>query len=120
MIETENSKLNELRDRRPFRVPEGYFEGFTDNIMSRLPQKTAPEVKVISLYDRVKPWLYIAATFAGIILLFNIVNKSPEVAKVELTAVAHSGIEDDVDDEEFFENMYAWYEFDYSAYLIDN
>ena len=122
MLETEKNFFDELRDRQPFSVPEGYFEGFTNDFMRRLPQKTAPEAKVISLYDRVKPWLYLAATFAGIIILFNIFNKSPEIVNdenIDLTAV-HVDLEEDNDDEflELFVDMYAMSYLD--DYLFDN
>jgi hypothetical protein len=73
-----NNKLDELKERNPFRVPDGYFESFTENMMRRLPEKTVDEPKGISIYDRVKPWLYMAAAFAGIILLFNVLNKTTE------------------------------------------
>jgi hypothetical protein len=76
MFDEGKNRIDELRDRQPFRVPEGYFEGFTDDFMRRLPQRKASETKVISLYDRIKPWLYIAAVFAGIIILFNIFTKT--------------------------------------------
>jgi len=118
MIETERNILDELKGRQPFRVPEGYFEGFTDDFMRRL----APEAKVISLYDRVKPWLYLAATFAGIIILFNIYNnKSAEMVK-DGTAI-HVAIEDEEEDEDFIDfifELYAMSSIDYDDYLFDN
>ena len=127
MLETEKNILDELRDRQPFRVPEGYFEGFTDDFMSRLPKKTAPEAKVISLYDRVKPWLYLAATFAGIIVLFNIFFKLSEIPKDEnkvLTSVVYVDMEEEEDDEDFLEfinDLYASYNVhSYGDYLYDN
>jgi len=125
MLETEKNILEELRDRRPFRVPEGYFEGFTDDFMSRLPKKTAPEAKVISLYDRVKPWLYLAATFAGIIILFNIFNKTSEMAKDEIIVLTSTNVDMEEDDEdeflEFITDLYASYNVhSYGDYLIDN
>jgi len=122
MIETEKNIIDELRDRQPFRVPEGYFEGFTDDFMSRLPKKVTHETKVISLYDRAKPWLYLAAIFAGIIILFNIFNKSPEISKDETTIVSSINVDiEEVDDDEFldlFVDMYAMSHLD--DYLFDN
>jgi len=123
MTQTERSILDELRDRNPFQVPEGYFEGFTDDFMRRLPEKTAPEAKVISLYDRLKPWLYVAATLAGIIVLFNIFTKSPEMSKdVNLKASIHVDLEEEDDDEflEFMVDMYAMSSVNYNDYLFDN
>ena len=104
MTERENSILERFGNRNPFRVPDGYFEGFADDLMNRLPDKTDSETKVISFYNRVKPWLYLAAMFAGIMVLFNIYNKSfmsDNVGKDTLTSVK-VGL-DDVEDTVFFE-----------------
>jgi hypothetical protein len=113
-----NDKLNELKGRNPFRVPDGYFEGFTEDMMSLLPEKKIEEPKVISIYDRVKPWLYMAAAFVGIILLFNVLNKtagtSPEnkgtLAGTVLTA-SPSGSESEADENaeflKYIEDMYV-------------
>ena len=78
----ENNKLDEFRKRDPFRVPDGYFEGFTEDLMSRLPQKTAAEPKIIPLYDRLKPWFYMAAIFAGAIILFNVFYKTDDTIQM--------------------------------------
>lgn len=50
----------------PFRTPEGYFEHLTDSIMSQLPEKTPQQHAPIRMWDRVKPWLYMAAMFVGL------------------------------------------------------
>lgn len=113
-----NNKLDELKERNPFRVPDGYFENFTENMMSRLPEKPVKEPKVISIYDRVKPWLYMAAAFVGLIILFNVLNKTTGVlpennntqAGVTVT-VSPSGNESDTDENaeflEYIEDMYV-------------
>jgi hypothetical protein len=76
--------LEDFRGRDPFRVPEGYFEGFTEALMSRIPDiKSQPKGVTISLYDRIKPWLYMAAAFVGIIILFNVFNKPSSTSPVE-------------------------------------
>lgn len=51
----------------PFQVPEGYFERFTEELMQQLPEEAPQETVKISMWQRVKPWLYMAAMFAGII-----------------------------------------------------
>ena len=66
-----NTKLGKIVDSyktdTPFRVPEGYFARFNEEIMNRLPEKTeTPATKTISMWDRAKPLLYIAAMFAGV------------------------------------------------------
>ena len=55
----------------PFKVPEGYFEHFHEQLMESLPESTpapAPAAKV-TLMERIKPWLYMAAMFAGIVFM---------------------------------------------------
>ena len=75
-MEKENNKLDELMRKQPFRVPKGYFEGFTDDFMSRIPEETVsePEPEEISLFTRVKPFLYLAAMFVGAMLFINIIS----------------------------------------------
>lgn len=55
----------------PYKVPEGYFERFHEQLMQSLPETRptpAPATKV-TLMARIKPWLYMAATFVGIIFM---------------------------------------------------
>lgn len=56
----------------PFKVPEGYFEHLHEQIMESLPKEkpasSAPDSPV-TLMMRIKPWLYLAAMFAGIIFM---------------------------------------------------
>ncbi len=124
MIDNEKDLLEQLRDRQPFRVPDGYFEGFTDSFMSCLPHRQANKTKVLPLFSYMKPWLYIAAAVAGVILLFSIYNKSSEMTK-ETPVVLSSVVTnlDEVDDEEFFDfiyDLYVSYGFNYDEYFIDN
>lgn len=55
----------------PFKVPEGYFEHFHEQLMSSLPE---PEVVVapttnVTLMTRIKPWIYMAAMFVSTIFV---------------------------------------------------
>ncbi len=55
----EDMNIQELVGRRnPFRVPEGYFEGFNERLMNRLPQ-TGKKGKTVRLLPRI--WHYAAA-----------------------------------------------------------
>lgn len=61
----------------PFLVPDGYFEDFTRNLMAQLPakddiQEDLPELK-ITTWQRIKPLLYLAAMFIGMIMCVRIV-----------------------------------------------
>lgn len=65
-------KIEEEKKKNPFRVPEGYMEGLTDQIMARLPERPQQkETKVVSMADKMRPWLYLAASFIGLLLIFK-------------------------------------------------
>ena len=70
-MKTEQNNLDRLKGKNPFTVPEGYMEGLTANIMSQLPERELKRGEKVSLMDRVRPWLYMAAVFAGLGLFFK-------------------------------------------------
>lgn len=66
----EEEIIRKCGTENPFTVPEGYFEQFTERLMEQLPDLPAAEeaeTPVITLWQRVKPWFYLAAMFAGVI-----------------------------------------------------
>lgn len=68
MEKKRNIRIDELEPRRPFTVPEGYFENLTSGIMAALPeQESIYSTKIIvTPWMRIRPYLYAAAAFAGI------------------------------------------------------
>ena len=53
-------------------MPDGYFEELNVSIMSKLPPyPEAPRSVDMSLWQRIKPYAYLAAMFAGIWLMMN-------------------------------------------------
>jgi hypothetical protein len=83
-MEVKQNILDELKGKNPFILPEGYMEGLTEQIMGKIPEVTYRETKVISLYDRIRPWLYVASVFLGLLILFRVFiyptaqNKEPQ------------------------------------------
>ena len=71
-------KLEEIGNASPFNVPEGYFESFAEDMISRLPDRAKEEPQVVSLWMHVKPWAYMAAMFAGIALMIRLFVGSPD------------------------------------------
>jgi hypothetical protein len=70
--------LDNIGNAHPFRVPEGYFDSLTESIMAKLPDRVEESPKVVPLWGRVKPWLYMAAMIAGVALMLTIfVPKQP-------------------------------------------
>ena len=117
--------------RQPFRVPDGYFENFTDDFMNRLPDKPVQAPNKVSFYERAKPLLYMAAMFAGAIILFNVfsynkksaqdVNNNAYVTTNSSSFYSDDEIDDDAEFLEYIEEMYAdKYAFSYMDDFLDN
>ncbi len=70
-MEKEENTLEHLRGTNPFRVPDGYMEGLTERLVEKLPDQPKEIETTVSLMDRVRPWLYMAAVFAGLGLFFK-------------------------------------------------
>ncbi len=59
-------RLNEKIARDTgFRVPEGYFEQFIEHTSQSLPERKQREIR-LSRWQKVRPYVYLAAMFAGI------------------------------------------------------
>ena len=118
-MKTEQNNLDRLKGKNPFTVPEGYMEGLTANIMSQLPEKPEERAKRISLMDRVRPWLYMAAVFAGLGLFFKVLVGPEDKAaktdsllvKTEVSPASVSALQAAEDEEylEYLEEQYAGY-----------
>ena len=72
MKQNSNDILSRVDHRHGMTVPEGYFEQFAARMAERLPQRpelTSPESVMVppsSLWQRVRPYVYLAAMFAGV------------------------------------------------------
>ena len=75
----EDNILRKVGTQNPFRVPENYFEDFTQELMNKLPEKEP--ILCLSeptLWQRVKPWVYMTAMFCGIMLSVRIFVGDPQ------------------------------------------
>ena len=75
-MKNEKSKLLESLGKDPgFKVPDGFFEDFNARMAQSLPEVEITETEAApSLWVRVRPYLYLAATFAGIWAMMNVFN----------------------------------------------
>lgn len=71
-------KLKEkVGTRMPYAVPEGYFKSFKTNIMDSLPEyPEKPRRESLSVWQRMKPYVYLAAMFAGIWCMMQIFHRA--------------------------------------------
>jgi hypothetical protein len=129
-METKLNILEKIKGKNPFKVPNGYMESLTGQIMAGIPEKSLPiETKVVSMRDRIRPWLYLAGVFAGLLILFRVFINSvfpdtdqPDNASSYFQALVSGDFmlditDDDLDYLEFIENQYIDREF---AEEIDN
>jgi len=82
----EENILRKVGTGNPFRVPDHYFEHFTQELMNKLPEKEPiPTMPEITLWQRVKPWLYMAAMFVGIMLSVRLFVGEPKTENFPIT-----------------------------------
>ena len=73
----------------PFSVPDHYFEDFSRNLMAKLPEKEPlPLPEEPTLWQRVKPWIYMAAMFCGIMLSVRVFVGEPQKEEIPQINVA--------------------------------
>lgn len=119
----ERYESDSLKKQNPFRVPEGYMNGLTHQIMSQLPDKTSNErVKPdIPVLRRLRPWIVAAAALTGIVFFINVfigIDNQTDSQKAdslwiqaEMSPEAVSEVRVSVDDEylEYLEARYSDY-----------
>jgi hypothetical protein len=120
-MKNEAKNLDQLKEANPFLVPEGYMEGLSSRIMDQLPAKTLVETKQVTLMDHVRPWLYLAAVFAGLGLFINLLVGRGEAGQANVSDSLLIGTstsvetlsaiqaEDDADYLEYIETQYVSY-----------
>lgn len=64
----EMEKLNETSGKNPFKIPENYFNEVNRKIISASSGYNT-EAKKVNMYDKIKPYLAIAAFVSGLILI---------------------------------------------------
>ncbi|HOI80128.1 MAG TPA: hypothetical protein PLI30_11055 [Petrimonas sp.] len=107
-METRINKLSEIDRRNPFTVPEDYFSRFNEHIMARLPEKEMVEPKKVSMWDKAKPWVYMAAMFMGIfftiqLLTRNTTNQVATISSTQFTDDYWSTVQ--ITEEEFYQYL---------------
>ena len=76
-MDKNNLQLTDITKVNPFKTPEGYFENFTNGIMSQLPEAVRQESLNVNWRQRIRPWIYMAAMLAGIALILRLFIGSP-------------------------------------------
>lgn len=86
MIDDKNYRLRELLgDNAGMSVPDGFFEDKFRKIQEELPPYiAAPEPERLSLWHRLRPYVYMAAMFAGIWLMMQVFHRVSSPSSLSL------------------------------------
>lgn len=77
------NKLEEIdRKRNPFKVPDNYFARLNEEIMNHLPEKEIVPPRTVSLWEKVKPWVYMAAMFVGLYITIQFLTRQADNGNV--------------------------------------
>jgi len=112
-------KLTDFVKREPFKTPDGYFDSLTSEIMAKLPDRVVESPIVLSFWQRLQPWVYMAAMFVGIALMVRLFVNNPEQKRQDiLKNYASQGLNlsssSDIDD------FYRYYEDGLAKIIYDD
>lgn len=87
-MKEEEKILKRIGKENPFRVPDGYFDTLTSEVMSRLPEKAPLESlhREPTRWERIRPWLYMAAMFVGAALIIRVASSDHAPASSSVMA----------------------------------
>lgn len=108
-----NDILEQIGGQTGYKVPEGYFDNLSARIVEQLPERELPQPEIVTTWQKLRPYLYMAAMFAGIWLMVQAFVAPAVEAEKEMTAA----LEQEEDLEEYmlysmdeytiFETLYA-------------
>ena len=86
-MKKEESKILEKLGKNPgFKVPENYFNDFNTKLLESLPEVKITEEEKPTMWVKVRPFIYMAAMFAGVWLMMNIFSLGKSSATGEQRA----------------------------------
>ena len=114
MKKEESKILEKFGKESGFKVPENYFADFNTKLMESLPEVKITEEEKPTLWVRVRPFVYMAAMFAGIWLMMNIftVGKKSSADPQQRRTQISAGLENEKNVDELI-NYGSVSEYDY-------
>ena len=111
----EKNILDKVNRKSGMTVPENYFANFAENMMQQLPKnEEAIITKPVTMWQRVRPFAYLAAMFAGIWCMVKMVDIIT-TSTIDASSQAEQFVAEAVTDDAFFEEY--CYE-DFNEYSI--
>ncbi|NDV65305.1 DUF5056 domain-containing protein [Bacteroides sp. 224] len=100
-MKEEDKLLKRFGTENKFTVPENYFEQLTSEVMDKLPEHESSkfEYKEPTVWERFKPWVYMAAMFIGAALIIRVASYNPNPFEQKESPVAENATEQLISDE---------------------
>lgn len=85
----EDTLLKKIGKEHSFKVPEGYFENLTSEVMNKLPEKEKIVLKEeqSGKWTKLKPFIYLAAMFIGAALIIRVASSDYKPMTKDVAAV---------------------------------
>lgn len=106
MKEKENVLLKVNR-KSGFKTPEGYFESLYDCLPGKLPERKEPATVPMTRWQKLKPYVYLAAMFAGIWCMVKMVHMISDSERISLDNPPQEMVAVLDEEPESFEEMYS-------------
>lgn len=106
-MKNEDDIINKVGHDTGMRVPDGYFDSFAHDMMAKLPEyPQKPMPQRLSTWNRIKPYIYLAAMFAGIwcmMKMFHIASQGVGPDQEEIPASVITAMQDQDTYEYFYQ-----------------
>ncbi len=110
-MKTKINKIENINKSNPFKVPDNYFAQFNESIMNRLPEKEVLPERKITMWDKTKPWVYMAAMFLGLFFMIKTVTNN-RTGTANVHSISSTNIASDnywstvkISEEEFYQYL---------------
>ncbi|MBR1394075.1 MAG: hypothetical protein IJ559_00250 [Prevotella sp.] len=94
MINEEQYIKSKVGGTNPFRVPDGYFDNLTAQVMQQLPERHRQ-----SLVVRLRPWFYAAACFLAVLFTAAVYFYSPDTSSRQVATNSNVTVSESYIDE---------------------
>ena len=110
-MDINQNKLNQFKDKQPFKLPSNYMEGLTEQIMSSLPEAPLQIEQPVTLMTKLRPYFYMAAMFASMVFILKLMIGDAAINTQQTLdkATMYTAKSDDVADDEFLEYIEEQY-----------
>lgn len=84
-MKEEDKIIDKFGRKGPWSVPDGYFDEVRVEVMSKLPEyPVSPKAPDMSVWQRIKPYIYLAAMFAGVWCMMKVFHNASGMNSLSL------------------------------------